>query len=301
MIKRFEEYLRVERNYSDYTVLNYINDIKEFMDYLTSNQLGDYLDLRPSIPRYYVSYLSGKNRKPRSIARKISSIRSFYRYLMKQGMVDHNVFSEVKTPKSEKNLPKFLYVEEIETLFQSLRVDTVIGRRDMALLELLYGTGMRVSECCSLRLEDVDFYHNNLIVMGKGSKERYLPLYEQAKTELLDYINHSRLHLLAKAKDLNNTTLFLNHRGGSLTPRGVRVILNRITDQAASHFKVSPHMIRHSFATHLLDNGADLRSVQELLGHVNLSTTQIYTHVSKEKIKEAYMEVFPRAKRKEEK
>ena len=174
-----------------------------------------------------------------------------------------------------------------------------MGMRNYALLETLYGTGIRVSELCGLKLGDVDFYNDQITVMGKGSKMRNVPIYEGLKKRLFDYIQFSRKELLGKAKGKPINILFLNSKGGPLTTRGVRVILDEITDKACTTLKVSPHMFRHSFATHLLNNGADLRSVQELLGHANLATTQIYTHIMDEKLKSEYLKYHPRARRKD--
>lgn len=300
MVKRFEAYLRNERNYSEYTILNYIHDIVDFEDYLTREKNGTLLNPNPNSGRYYLSYLNTKNYQPRSVARKLSSLRSFYRFLVQEEILEHNLFLDVIAPKADRTLPKFLYFEELDALFESINTNTVIGKRDYAILELLYGTGIRVSELCSLEIDSIDFYNNNMIVMGKGSKERYIPIHDNIRNVMLDYLEFSRRHLLAKSKNSDNNTLFLNFRGGPLTPRGVRVILNNINDRASENLKISPHMLRHSFATHLLDHGADLRSVQELLGHENLSTTQIYTHVSKEQMRSEYLKHFPRAKRSEE-
>lgn len=300
MISAFINYLKTERNYSPYTILNYTNDIHEFIEYLDSNHFPRYDAIKSNIIRYYVSFLSDKGYKSRSIARKMSSLRSFYRFLMMEGIVATNVFSEISSPKLEKSLPKFLYFEELDQLFESINTNTPLGKRNMAILELLYGTGMRVSELCGLKVQDFDFYNNQLIVLGKGRKERYLPMYEHMKNALQDYLQSARIVLLAKGNNSENPYAFLNYRGTELTQRGIRIILNQITDQAALQIKISPHMLRHSFATHLIDHGADLRSVQELLGHENLSTTQIYTHVSKDTLKEAYQKFFPRNKKGDE-
>lgn len=298
IILKFKEYLETERSYSKYTVLNYLNDIEEYRNFLKTNELGKMDKIKANITRYYLSFLN-KKYKPRSVARKMSSLRSLYKYMFQEGVIDANVFSEVSSPKLDKTLPKLVYYQELDNLFDSIDVKDAIGKRDYALLELLYGTGIRVSEFCSIRIQDIDFYNNSIIVMGKGAKERYLPIHENIKSALLDYLEFSRNDLLKKVKDDPTDILFLNYKGGPLTPRGVRVILNNINERAANNLKISPHMLRHSFATHLLDNGADLRSVQELLGHVNLSTTQIYTHVSKERLKEEYNKFHPRAKRKD--
>lgn len=299
MIEKFIDYLRVERNYSPHTTLNYRIDIDSFFDYLKMSEMGNYLKINRNTPRYYLSYLNQKGYSSRTVARKISSLRSFYKFLLQEGVVNSNVFSEMISPKIDKSLPKFLYFEELDALFASINTKTDVGKRDYALLELLYGTGIRVSECCNLQLDDIDLYNKNMIVMGKGSKERYLPLHDNICHALMDYLETARTHLLAKAKNGIHNFLFVNARGGPLTTRGVRVILNNINNRAAADLNISPHMLRHSFATHLLDHGADLRSVQELLGHANLTATQIYTHISKEKLKEAYAEFFPRARKKD--
>lgn len=299
LVLTYKEYLEVEKSYSKYTVLNYLNDIEDFKKFLKTNEFGTLLNLKTNYGRYFLSHLHSNGYKPRTIARKLSSLRSFYRFLMREGIVEANVFDEVSSPKLDKTLPKLVYYQEIDNLFEAIDVRCDIGKRDYALLEILYGTGVRVSELCSLRIQDIDFYNSSIIVMGKGSKERYLPIYDNIKNALLDYLEFSRNELLKKNKNKVPDNLFLNYRGGALTPKGVRHILNNINQTAANNLKISPHMLRHSFATHLLDNGADLRSVQELLGHENLSTTQIYTHVSKEQLKEEYTKYHPRAIKKE--
>lgn len=297
-IELYEAYLQVERGYSDYTIGNYLRDIKDFQDYLSSEEMGDILSVRSkNISRYYVAYMTGKNYSTRTINRHISSLRSFYRFLQRKGIVVDNFFSEVETLKNDKNLPHFLYENEIKTMFNAIDTTTALGRRDMAILELLYGSGLRVSELCSLTEKDIDFSNDTIKVFGKGHKDRYVPISSKAKEALKNYLALGRNELLMRNEKNNPEQLFLNFHGGPLTTRGVRVVLNDIVNKAADTFKVSPHMLRHTFATSLLDGGADLRSVQEMLGHVNLSTTQIYTHVSKEKIKEAYMNNHPRQRK----
>ncbi len=298
LINKYETYLIVERKYSAHTVINYVKDVNEFFDYLKGSKL-DFLSVGQNITRYYLSLLKKKNLTPRSIARKMSSLRSFYRFLMIEGKVEANIFNEVVSPKIDKTLPRFLYYNEIDQLFDSIDTATIMGRRDFAILEVLYGTGIRVAELCNLKLSDINFYSNHIRVMGKGGKERQIPFHDNVRAALLDYMDYSRMDIQTKNKKNIVNEVFLNHRGEALTPRGVRVILDNINQKAATTLNISPHMLRHSFATHLLDNGADLRSVQELLGHVNLSTTQIYTHVSKEQLKTEYMLHHPRARRKE--
>ncbi len=294
----YEAYLEVERGYSEHTIANYLHDIKDFEEYLKSEEMGDLISIKTkNISRYYISHLTGKGYATRTINRHISSLRSYYRFLQRKGYVKDNLFSEVETLKNQKNLPHFLYQNELKEMFNAIDKTTATGRRDLAILELLYGSGIRVSELCSLTEKNIDFSGDTLKVFGKGHKERIVPISPKAKEALKNYLALGRTELLLRNEENKPTALFLNFHGGPLTTRGVRVILNDIVLKAADTFKVSPHMLRHTFATSLLDGGADLRSVQEMLGHVNLSTTQIYTHVSKEKIKEAYMQNHPRQKK----
>lgn len=300
VLQAFENYLMVERNYSSYTVQNYLKDINDFEEFLAAEQFGSLLRVRKSnVARYYLAHLNGLKFSKKTIARKISSLRSFYKYLLKMGKVDNNIFLDLDVPKIDKNLPKFFYPKEIEQMFQAIDTNSVLGLRDRAILEILYGSGLRVSELCNLKKSDLDFANEMVLVFGKGHKNRYVPLNQMTINALHDYLALARPTLALKNETEVSDHLFLNHRGGNLTTRGVRVILNNIIDKTSENFKISPHMLRHSFATHLLDGGADLRSVQEMLGHVHLSSTQIYTHVSKEQLKEAYMAHHPRARKKD--
>lgn len=301
-IEKYRIYLDAERNYSNYTVLNYLNDINEFKDFLSSNEFGYLVSVnKPNIARYYISFLSEKNYKKKSIARKISSLRSFYRYLERQGIIKENVFENIESPKLDKPLPKVLYFNEIEAIYASIDQETALGMRDLAILEILYGAGVRVSELCALTEKNFDFRNKTIKVYGKGSKERYIPINEQAIESIKKYLLVGRPELRFNSKYEESPNIFLNNHGGPLTTRGVRVILNNIIDKSSESLHISPHTLRHTFATHLLDGGADLRSVQEMLGHSNLSTTQIYTHVSKEQLKKVYLEAHPRIAKKENK
>ncbi len=296
MIARFNDYLSVERGYSEYTINNYINDIYDFLDYIKKMGFSGLKNLKINVSRYYLAHLNESNYKATSVSRKLSSLRSFYRFMIMEGYTDINIFNEVSAPKKPKRLPEQIFPQEIEEMFESIDTNTVVGRRNYAILEVLYGTGVRVSELCNIELKDIDFYNNTIRIFGKGSKERIVPFYEGLKDTLNDYINFSRNELIAKNKHNDGEVtnkLFINFKGGDLTVRGVRVILDDITNKTAEKFKIHPHMLRHSFATHLLNNGADLRSVQELLGHVNLATTQIYTHVSKEQLIREYEKCHP--------
>lgn len=300
LIERFCEYIQVEKNYSNYTVENYKRDILEFRDFIYQENFGTLKKFTNNANRYYLSHLNQKQLRTRSVARKMSSLRSFYRFLVNEGECDVNHFAETNSPKLEKLLPKFLYIEEIEKMFDSINTNTILGKRDYALLEFMYGTGVRVSELCNIEIDDIDYINHQVIVLGKGNKERYLPLHDLIIEALEIYTEEARPELQLKNKKEISDKLFLNHHGGPLTPRGVRVILENIVKNASESFHISPHMLRHSFASHLMNNGADLITVQELLGHENLSTTQIYTHISLDQIKKEYMDKFPRAKRDEE-
>lgn len=289
-------YLSEERRYSEHTVNNYFSDLLEYRNFLKDRGIN-FLEISLNTGREFAYYLNKKSFKPSSINRKLSSVRNFYRFLISEEIIRDNPFDQIENVKAEQKLPRYIYSNEIDELFNSIDRNNHLGNRNYAILELLYGTGIRVSELCNIKLQEIDFYNDNILISGKGGKERYVPMHQFVKESLLDYINTSRNYLLAQNKGEVVENLFINHRGGPLTTRGVRVILNNITEQAALNLQISPHMLRHSFATHLLDNGADLRSVQELLGHENLSTTQIYTHISKEKLKESYMTYHPRAKK----
>lgn len=291
----YKDYLEVERGYSQYTVLNYMNDIDEFIEFLKQKKYNGMVNCTTNIARFFILDLSKKGMKSTSISRKLSSLRGLYRFMVSEGYVTYNIFNEVNSPKKNKLLPKQLYADEIEAMFDSINCKTVIGRRNYCILEMLYDTGMRVSELCNLDITDIDYSLNYIKVYGKGKKERIVPMIDSLKSALQDYISFSRSELLMKEKNERTSKLFLNHRGGPLTTRGVRVVLDEITNETAEKIKVHPHMIRHSFATHLLNGGADLRSVQSLLGHVNLSTTQIYTHISKEQLINEYQKFHPHA------
>ena len=300
IISAYKDYLDVERGYSPHTVLNYLDDIKDFTDYLKAKKIDSIVNVSVNVARYYVMELNKDAYKATSVSRKLSSLRGLYRFMIMEGYVENNVFNEVTAPKKEKLLPKQLYTNEIEAMFDSIDRNSAIGRRNYALLEMMYDTGVRVSELCNIKITDIDYNDDFITIFGKGKKERSIPLLKPLKEALMDYMNLSRGVLLARSKEAPTDVLFLNHRGGPLTTRGVRVILDDITEETSENIKVHPHMIRHSFATHLLNRGADLRSVQKLLGHVNLATTQIYTHVSREQLLAEYAKCHPHAHKKED-
>lgn len=291
LLQSFITYLQIEKNYSQYTIEHYRKDIESFFEFMAEEALTieqvEYFNAR-----LYLTKLYEREYARASVSRKISSLRSFFHFLVREKKVSENPFAFVSQPRAEKRLPKFFYEEELEKLFDSCDTSTPLGKRNLALLELLYATGIRVSECAQIQLRDIDFYLATLLVRGKGSKERYVPFGSFAHEALQSYIQDAREALL---NGKEHSYLFVNFRGDPLTPRGIRHILNNLMTKASLNSKIHPHMLRHTFATHLLNNGADLRTVQELLGHVNLSSTQVYTHVTKEHLRRAYMNHHPRA------
>ena len=296
VVQLFKTYLDTEKGYSVHTSTSYIDDMYTLIHFLDNEQFGDLLTVSPRIARFYVASLH-EHYSPSSIARKISSIRSFYNFLMKETLMTSNPFRDVELPKKEKRLPKFIYPDEIESLFQSIDTSNPYGKRNLLIMEFLYGTGVKVSELCGIELGDLDYGQGLVLIHGKGSKDRYVPIHENLVHLVREYVIMVREDFY-KRSDKNTKALFLNNKGTALSPRGVRLVVNKVIDNSKENLKISPHTLRHTFATHLLNNGADLRSVQELLGHSHLSSTQIYTHVTKEKLKENYLKAHPRAKRK---
>ena len=282
-IDKYLTYLEIEKNYSPHTLLNYKIDLVEFFQFLGPKELEkvDYLFLRR-----YLASLKERKLKPRSMARKISSLRSFYKFLNREGYLKDNPAALLMTPKLDKPLPKFLSVDEMKVFIESPQTDTEAGLRDRAILETLYSTGIRVSELVGLNVDTMDLIGSIAKVAGKGKKERLVPVGNKATQAIRNYLNKRRGQAQA---------LFLNKNGKRLTVRGVYNITDKYIKQVSATKNISPHVLRHSFATHMLDRGADLRSVQELLGHVSLSTTQIYTHVSTERLKKVYDKAHPRA------
>ena len=292
MLKSFMTYIQLEKNYSVHTVHHYEQDILAFFLFLEREGVDKLTDVEYLHARNYVAKLYDDQLSRTSISRKISAVRSFFRFGNREFGLSEAAFRSLYHPKKEERLPHFFYEEELEILFQSLQGDDHLTIRNKALLELLYATGMRVSECVSIGMGDLDRVIQIVKVMGKGRKERYIPYGQFAHDALEQYLTLSRPKLM---KNKEHATLFVNSRGEPLTDRGVRHILNECMKKAAIHSNIYPHMMRHTFATHLLNNGADLRTVQELLGHAHLSSTQVYTHVTKEHLRKTYLNSHPRA------
>ncbi|MFC1958648.1 tyrosine recombinase XerC [Chloroflexota bacterium] len=298
VFNRYINYLEAERNASPYTVRNYTSDllgsknIKGFFAFLTERGIKSLDKTDRHLLRDYLVYLVEKGLVKASIARKLSAIRSFYRYLVREEILPVNPVQETSSPKLDKRLPSFLTTEEVTRLLEAPDSATPKGQRDCAFMELLYASGLRVSELVSLNLEQVNLDAREIRVLGKGSKERMVLMGEPATRVIIDYLNGGRLELLG---DKRSSAVFLNRYGGRLTERSVQSILEEYAQKAGIGKKVHPHMLRHTFATHLLDGGADLRVVQELLGHASLSSTQVYTHVSKSQAKKVYLSAHPMA------
>ena len=295
-IEKFYSYILVEKNGSRLTGENYRRDISDFEQFmLTKAGTGfSWQEVQVIHIRSYLAWLNHENYARRTIARRISSLRSFYKFLLREEYVGQNPFSKVRTPKLDKRLPVFLEETQIDSLLHLL-YSTPLGLRDQAVLEMLYATGCRVSELAGLRLADVDLNGLFVLLHGKGNKDRIVPIGHTCKDALLCYYSQSRSPLMAKYQVYEHQYVFVNNRGGVLTDRSVRRILDKYVQKLALQKNVSPHTIRHTFATHLLEHGADLRAVQELLGHASLSTTQIYTHITNERINKVYQKNFPRA------
>lgn len=288
----FIKYVQLEKNFSIHTVREYEADIKQFLHFLEQEGVYCLTDVEYLHARLYVTTLYEENMARTSISRKISSIRSFFRYLNREVDLDDAPFRSLYHPKKEERLPSFFYEEELQQLFAASSGEDEKSIRNMAILELLYATGIRVSECISIEVNQIDFAYSILRVMGKGRKERIVPFGQYAHNALKRYMDEVRPKLM---KNKEHQRLFVNMRGGELTARGVRHILSGMMEDASLHSKIYPHMLRHTFATHLLNNGADLRTVQELLGHAHLASTQVYTHVTKEHLRNTYMNTHPRA------
>jgi len=287
-IHKFLNYVEIERNYSHYTVISYQKDLLDFKDFIGGQRLDDVTYL---LLRKFLAHLKEKNYSKRTIARKLASLRSFFKFLCREGYLKNNPASSLLTPKLDKKLPLFLTEEEVVALIEAASEDNVWGRRDRAILETLYSTGMRVGELVGLNTENIDFFGSVTKVSGKGKKERMLPIGEKALSSIRHY-----LEALPKKQKEKSKALFRNRKMTRLSDRSIRRIMDKYINLASKGKGISPHTLRHSFATHLLDRGADLRSVQELLGHANLSTTQIYTHITTKRLKEAYDKAHPRAK-----
>jgi len=291
----FKSYLLVEKNFSQYTAKAYYADILGYLIWLDNY---DCESVNFSKVREYLHYIQIFNYKKTTIARKVASIRTFYKYLLREKKVESNPAESLISPKRPRPLPKFLTTDEIEQILSNINIDTPSGYRNRAILELLWASGMRVSELSGLNFGNLNLENNEITVFGKGAKERIILVTDRAKSYLQGYIDFAR-PLIAKGYTLppisDDSPVFINKTGYRLQTKMIRNVINNIVEKIELPKKVTPHMFRHSFATHLIENGADLRVVQELLGHASISNTQIYTHISMQHMKEVYQQAHPRA------
>lgn len=282
-VDKFLFFLKVELNYSELTIKSYQLDLTDFFGYIESKKIN-YLTITNHDVRGYLKYLDSCNLKNSTISRRISTLRTFYNYLVDENIVENNVFHNVKNPKLEKKLPNYLNYNEMEELLESIDISTSEGLKRRLLIEMFYSTGCRVSEMINVKISDIDFTNKTIRIMGKGSKERIVYFGDYASKYLENY--------LSKVKC--DKYLFTNKKGEKLTINEVEQIVKDIMKHISIKTHVTPHTLRHTFATHLLNNGADIKTVQELLGHANLSTTGIYTHVSSDRLKDIYFKTFKR-------
>lgn len=284
-VAKFLEYLSKELNFSSNTIISYRQDLADFFCFGEKHKI-DYKNLKREDVRKYLKYLDDCKLKNSTIARRISAIRSFYNYLLSNGVVENNIFNNVRNPKLEKKLPNYLSYEELAIILDNIDMSTEIGVRNRLIIEMFYATGCRVSELINIKMSDINTTNKSIKIMGKGSKERIVYYGEYAEDYLNKYLN--------TGFNKGSKYLFLNDKKEKFSIQEVEQVIHKLIEHLAIKTHVTPHTLRHTFATHLLNNGADIKSVQELLGHASLNTTGIYTHVSNERLKEVYLKAFKR-------
>lgn len=292
-IEEYLHYVTIERGLSSNTRQSYARDLMQYVAFLKEKDCLDWQTIDRYVVLDFLEQLQQNGKSTATITRMISSLRRFHQFLRQERVTDHDPMQHIDTPKKQQKLPDTLSLEEVERLIQAPDTKTLLGIRDRALLEVMYATGLRVSEVINLRLSDIHVNMALLQTVGKGDKERIVPLGDLAIEWITIYLEQARPFLVKK--NLEEPILFVNHHGKPLSRQGVWKNLKQIVRDAGIYKTVTPHTLRHSFATHLLENGADLRTVQELLGHADISTTQIYTHITKKRMTEVYKQYFPRA------
>jgi len=289
-INNFLTYLEKECRYSPHTVISYEKDLRSFDDYIQRKNV-DYQKITKLEAREYLKELGALSNK--TVSRHMSTLRSFYNFLLREGVVESNVFKSMRNPKTTRKLPNFIYYDEYEKIIDSIDEDEFYGVRNKLIIEMLYATGLRASELINIELQDINKSDRSIRVMGKGQKMRIVYFGEYAEEVLDKYLSGERKELLS---DKKSSYLLIGINGNPLTTDGLRSVLDKVISHASIKNKVTPHTLRHTFATHLLNEGADLKTVQELLGHSSLSTTQIYTHVTNERLRSVYLKTHPRSK-----
>ena len=287
-LENYLKYLEFNKNYSENTIISYRDDIEEYLNYLDKECLSLY-DVKYSDIRFLLKYYESIHLKNLSIRRKISSLKGFYKYLCRNGKIEDNPFSYVSLPKKEKKLPQYLNYNEMIEIFDTIDTGDILGLRNRVIMELLYATGIRVSELVNIKIKDIDISNRSVVVTGKGDKTRIVFFNEITKECIEKYLKESQ-------EVRKSDYLILNSHGKNITTRSIRKIMDKVIKETSIIKNVHPHILRHTFATHLLNNGCDLLTVQELLGHASISTTGIYTHVTKEHIKDVYYHTHPRSK-----
>jgi integrase/recombinase XerC len=288
----FLKYLKYELNYSDLTIKGYEYEIDKFQEFLKCNNI-DYKNLNNDIIRNYLKYLDGFKYNKNSLSRNLSALRSYYKFLVANKVVLNNPFKTISNPKKDKKLPNFLNYEEIDKIFSSIDISTPLGLRNRCIVEILYDTGLRVSELINLKINNIDFNDKTIVVYGKGKKQRIVYFGEYLDEVLNQYLTTARKELL---NNKNSDYLILNKDGNKITTRGVEFIIDQIVSNASIKHKISPHVLRHTFATHMLNGGSDIKTIQQLLGHESLSTTGIYTHITNDVLRTEYLKSHPRSK-----
>ena len=297
IVNEYASYLLYQKNYSKDTIDSYTRDINKFLDFM-NNENYTLNSVDSTLIRNFLAHETLSGISKRSNARRVIALRQFYEYLVKNNYVEFNPFIVISTPKVDKKLPEFMYLEEINNLFElnSQRKDFLM-HRDQAIIELLFSSGLRVSELVNLTLQDLNLKERMMRIVGKGNKERIVPFSLKTQKTLSIYLENTRKELIANSgNNIGTNYVFLNNRGEKLTTRGVEYILQEIENKTGVTLSLHPHKFRHSFATHLLNQGLDLRTIQELMGHASLSSTQVYTHVSNQKMHDEYEKAFPRRK-----
>ncbi len=283
------------KKYSSYTILNYKHDILDFYNFINKNKVS-FKSVNYNLIKKYLMLLYDQKLSRNTVARRLSSLRSYYKYLLNNNYVKTNPFKLVSSPKKEKRLPKYLGINELEDIFRSIDITDSLGQRDSVILEILYATGIRCGELVNINIKDIDFSKKEIKVMGKGRKERIVEFGDYCFNSINLFIKDGREKLLNKHKVSDHGYLIINEKGQQITTRGVAKVIDKIIEKASINKHITPHMLRHTFATHLLNEGCDLLTVQELLGHESLESTAIYTHVSNEHLREVYLKCHPRAK-----
>ena len=303
LIEQFLEHLRYERNVSAHTLRNYASDLEQFVDHIApadpksgARKFPELQNVDHLTIREWLAELHSAQKKKASIARKLAALRTFFQFLVREGLLESNPAKLVSTPRQEKKLPKHLSIEEAIKFIETPDIKTDLGKRDRAMLELMYATGVRVAELTTLNLGDIDFRNQLVRVTGKRRKQRIVPFGDPAASAIRDYLKvRDKFLLNSPISERDDEAIFLNYQGTRITTRSVGRMVEKYIKICAGVHRISPHALRHSFATHLLDSGADLRDIQELLGHARLSTTQVYTHVSMEKLVAVYDKAHPKA------